>query len=377
MEHTGASPSMGIRSTELADVARWDGPFLSVLLETRAALEHPSQVSEGRWQIHRDRLVAQGADSRCIEMVDGIVSSAHLGGDGLGVVATPDGRMHVEHHAEAPDRERAEWSTVPSLAMLIEWRQQALPYVLVLIDHRGADLVAVVREQSRAPVEAGVRDYPLTKTAPGGWSQHRYQRRAENTWRDNAEDAAAMVTGLAGEIGAQLVLIAGDERVSHMLLGDLPRSLAEQARLIPGGREPIEVASRMGEEVDRQIRSVAAEHTVAVLEAFHNASGQAGRATDGPGPTLAALAEANVETLLVHDDVDDRRTAWMGTQPGEVAMEEAELRELGVGRFVQGRLVDVAVAEALRSGSGVRVVPSNGGPAGGLGAILRWREEAR
>lgn len=374
MEHAGTGPSLGIRSTELVEVASWPGPFLNILLDTRGAVENASQLSETRWKAHRERLEEAGADQGCLGMVDELVPRAYLEGDALMVIAAPEGRIHVEHDAEPPGRERGEWCAVPSLATLVAWRQRSLPYLLVLIDHKGADLVAVVHRQPFDPVEAGVRDYPLTKAAPGGWSQRRYQQRAENTWRDNARDTARVATRIAERIGAEFVLVAGDDRACHMLLGDLPPALGIRAHIIPGGRASDGSDARLHAEVARQVRSASAQRTAAVLEEFKMAHGQANRAADGPRSTVAALAEARVETLLVHDDERDERTAWIGAAPGEVGLEESELLDLGAEQRAQGRLIDVAVVEALRSGAGVHVVPAHGGPTDGLGATLRWGE---
>ena len=37
---------------------------------------------------------------------------------------------------------------------------------------------------------------PITKIAAGGWSQRRYQQRAENTWEDNARDVAGACSAM-------------------------------------------------------------------------------------------------------------------------------------------------------------------------------------
>jgi hypothetical protein len=52
----------------------------------------------------------------------------------------------------------------------------------------------------------------------------------------------------------------------------------------------------------------------------------------------------------------------------------AQLEAMGVpaGDIKQGRLADVAIRAALGTGAGVRVVPEHGGPAEGVGALLRW-----
>jgi len=117
---------------------------------------------------------------------------------------------------------------------------------------------------------------------------------------------------------------------------------------------------------------VVATETAAVLEKFREEAGEGRRAADGPEATLQALAMSQVGLLLVHEDPDDSRTAWFGPDPGQVGLTSEEVKAMGVDDPQQARLTDVALRAALGTGADVRVVPSAGGPTGGLGAILRW-----
>ena len=57
-----------------------------------------------------------------------------------------------------------------------------------------------------------------------------------------------------------------------------------------------------------------------------------------------------------------------------VAERGSDLTDLGVEGPRQGSLADVALRAALGTGAGVRMIPGAGGPRGGIGAILRWRD---
>jgi hypothetical protein len=48
------------------------------------------------------------------------------------------------------------------------------------------------------------------------------------------------------------------------------------------------------------------------------------------------------------------------------------LGDLGVDAPRTGRLVDVALRAAFGTGASAWIVPKAGGPAEGLGALLRW-----
>jgi hypothetical protein len=86
------------------------------------------------------------------------------------------------------------------------------------------------------------------------------------------------------------------------------------------------------------------------------------------------LNKAQVEVLLVHADPDDSRTAWFGAEAIPVAEAAAGLTDLGVADPQQAALADVALRAALGTGAGFRIIPGAGGPSGGIGAILRWRD---
>jgi hypothetical protein len=80
-------------------------------------------------------------------------------------------------------------------------------------------------------------------------------------------------------------------------------------------------------------------------------------AVEGAAATLAALARGQVATLLLTGlFLDDRRTAWFGPAPTDVAADRDALVGLGVPDPVEGRLVDVAVRAALGTGAEVRVL---------------------
>ena len=115
-----------------------------------------------------------------------------------------------------------------------------------------------------------------------------------------------------------------------------------------------------------------ATDTVALLEKFREELGQDHRAADGPEATVAALAQAQVEVLLVHEDPDDDRRGYFGPDPTAVGLRATDVAALGVDKPSEAPLVDVAVRAALGTRAGIRVVPAGQAPTGGLGAILRW-----
>jgi peptide subunit release factor 1 (eRF1) len=146
-------------------------------------------------------------------------------------------------------------------------------------------------------------------------------------------------------------------------------------REVEGSRGPGAADAGLDEiadEVVKLVATVAAEDTVEFLRQFKQEKGQHDLAAEGVAATIAALAAARVDVLLVHDDPDDDRTAWFGPEPGMVAETKATLADMGVEQPQEARLVDVAIRAAFTTGAAVRIVPSVSSVAEGIGAILRF-----
>ncbi len=126
------------------------------------------------------------------------------------------------------------------------------------------------------------------------------------------------------------------------------------------------------ERIRQQVADAVEHDSEALLGKFREELGQADRATDGPADTVAALARAQVEVLLIRPDANDPRTALYGPEPALVGLEQDDLRAMGVEDPQEGPLEEVAVRAALGTGSSVRLLPGGDLPTGRLGAILRW-----
>jgi hypothetical protein len=87
---------------------------------------------------------------------------------------------------------------------------------------------------------------------------------------------------------------------------------------------------------------------------------------------LEALQTGAVGTLLVHDEVDDLRTAWFGPEPLQVGIDRESAAGMGVDEPWEARAVDVCIRAALGSSADVRVVPK-AVLTDNVGAILRFK----
>jgi hypothetical protein len=378
METSGEPLHFAVRGRDLRTIVDSSGGpgdrCATVLLATPGDVENAASRSQARWDALRTGLAErQGCDEAVLERIDPLIETAHEKGGGLAVIATRDALVHVEHWPESPAEDVGRWDTLPLLTPFIRVRQASPPYVVVLTDRRGADIVACrgVGDGDTART-VNTTDEVARKVAPGGWSQRRFQQRAENAWEESAREVADAVEHVSDDVQAEVIVVAGDVRAVQLLQTGLPDRLQPLVREVSGGRAPGVDREHMEQEVDRWIADATARSTVKVLEKFREELGQRDRAADGVDATFAALNEGRVEVLLVHDDIEDHRRAWFGPDAIPIAEDARTLEELGVAPVESGRLDDVAIRAALGSGAAVWIIPDPGGATDGIGAVLRW-----
>jgi hypothetical protein len=306
-----------------------------------------------------------GVPESVLDAVEAWVPDAHKEGQTLAVVATEaDGAHVVDFFPEPPATDTFRWAPLPWAGPILEHRQAGVPHVAVAVDRTGADIVLF--RPGRDDVTEEVRGDPgdpVTKSNPGGWSQRRYQQRAENTWQENAEDVAEELVRLVQRSSARLVVVTGDVRAVQMLREALPREVDELVHVVDGN---------VDDELVRLVDTVVARDTVVLLEKFKEERGQSDRAADGVQATVTALNQSQVDVLLVHADPTDERTAWFGTDPIPVSLDPSDLKDLGIDSPTEGALVDVLLRAAAGTGAGVRMIPNTPTVTDTVGAILRW-----
>ena len=134
----------------------------------------------------------------------------------------------------------------------------------------------------------------LHRGHPGGWSQRRFQQRAENTWERNATGVAAEVDALAAAVGARLVVVTGDPRAVGFLTEHATERLRRILHHVDGaGRSDTDPFAEVADKVHRLEATLVATDLASVLERF-TAARQTDGAADGPGRTLALLSQGQI-----------------------------------------------------------------------------------
>ncbi len=341
-------------ASELSDLRRLidaDGPFVIVAIPTPSELDDAQHRFEIRWKNARRELEASRWTADDLSELDALVSSIpHDGGASLVIIRAADGTTLAEFLDEPVRELVVAESAMPRLALLIEGRQRAIAHLVVETDRAGADIHAfdgghvLETEQVEGDTEHIHRGHP------GGWSQRRFQQRAENTWERNADDVATQIVETAEQHRSEMIFVAGDVRAQHFVLDALPERERGITSLIEAG-SPEGVAN----EVVRLLSDHVARGVRGLVEQLKERDG-AGTASTDVDDILASLVEGRVEHLLVNDDgTDDVVT----TEPHGAAPAGA-------------RVVDVAIAAALRTDADVTVIPRVAVLDGPIAALYRW-----
>jgi peptide subunit release factor 1 (eRF1) len=354
--------------TALNDLITCDGPVASVVMSAPSAIANAAERFETHWHRAHKQLASSDLDPADLARLDKTVSDLHHGeGSSVVLVQCPGADTFVEFLDDEVSNDLIAVDTLPRLGALLESRQRSIPHVMVVADRAGADILAIDGGSLVTALDVEGETEFIHRGHPGGFSQRRYQQRAENLWESNAAQAAEAVAKVARDSRARLVTVAGDVRAVTFLKEHLPKDVASLTHELTGQSDELIAA-----ETVRATADVVARDTREVIRAHRDACGT-GRGADGAPQTTDALSIGRVATLLIHDDpADDRRGlidpagTWCASRVTDTddAPPDADVAE--------ARLVDLAIRSALRSDAGVRFVPRHGGPAEGLGAILRW-----
>jgi hypothetical protein len=349
--------------TMLSDLYRLQGPFASVVVRSPSSVSDAAHRLEIRWKNARRDLEAGGAGEAMLQRFDTLAAQLEHGhrGGGISAVITSDEEPLVEFLRDDPNKNTTRLMALPSVTSIIESRQAALPHVVAFVDRTGADLAAVAAGSIEDFVIVEGELTHIHRGQQGGWSQRRYQQRAENRWESNANEVADALVALARKVGARLVCVSGDVRAVGFLYDHLPADLKPIVEILQEGE-----SEAVWEAADQAVSQLVEQDTEALVTSVADRRPHR-TATTNVSDVLGALSEGRVQTLLVHDDGSDDENAWCG--PGlDPTSSLHQTRE----ELVRGRLVDVAVRSALLTTADVRVVSTPPSEEGPIAALLRW-----
>lgn len=354
------------------------GPWTSVYVGLTDRDEQGRSTERApRWHSLGTGLLDDGAPADVVATIGAAVQAEPPGPAVLAVFAGESGSITLFRVPYLDEPDSARFGPLPRVLPLVNWLQDHPAHVVVVTDRTGADIEAVaVGGRSRQWSVTGPDD-EIERNAPGGWSQGRYQHRAEDSWAHNAAEVAEAVSAAVHQAEARLVFAAGDVRAVQLLEDHLPGGLRKQVtwRHIPGGRSPDGSQRTRPDRVIDALREAVDEEVVALVGRFDEERAPGGVGVEGVPQTLEALARGEVAALLLVPEALVDRTAWFGPRATHVLPEDQAPTSVDWGPAVRAPLIDVAVRAALATRGQVWLVPDGlpGSPAEGIGAFCRFR----
>jgi len=330
------------------------GPIASVYFDLRATAPNDAQP---RWRRIAADLNRQGATAGTVEALTERVFDQV---PGPGVLAAFGADRDIVFALDLPGSQQPDLAThraLPHVVPVLAWMQDRPAHVVAVVDRAGADIDSYPRgvTEPTSTVLEGPDD-EIERNSPGGWSQLRYQHRAEDSWEHNAATVARAVARRLDEARADLLLLAGDVRALQYLELHLPAWVRRNVtvRRISGGRSEDGSRQRRLAQVELELHLAAEDERAAMLDRLAERRGPGGSAVEGVDATVAALAAGRVETLLLAPDRTAARRAWFGPGPTDVA---ARFEDMPVNPVAaQATLSDVAIRSAILTGATVRIV---------------------
>ena len=241
--------------------------------------------------------------------VDPLMERAHADGETLVAIANATGLLYVANLPELPEQDLAVVGPLPALVPLLAATQRMVPHIVVATDRIGAELIAILPAEADQHARVKGRDLHITRSGPGGWSQRRFQQRAENRWEANAREVADELTRLVDATTPRLVVVSGDVRAVAFLPEHVPARVSSLLSEVQGDYGGIEEALRRSRVL---VVGIVEEETAALLADYERERGQGDLSSVGPSATLEALARGQVETVLLDPSRTVGQTAWFG-----------------------------------------------------------------
>jgi hypothetical protein len=357
-----------MHTVDLSPVLDHAGPFATVLVEVSHETEHGAQEHETRVRDAARALAEQGAPPAVVDAVRERLAEAPGRPSPVArlVVGTADGIVYDDTVSTHVDRPVASWHPLPDLAAWVRERDAAVPFVLVLVDHEGADLSlwSSAMPTPELEVEAGGDTSYVHKVKTGDIGDYSVQRSTEEVWRHNADAAAGELERLVRAHGHPLVLVAGDPQSVSMLTNSVDGLPAEVVTLPTGQRSEDGGDAALHAAIGRAVLDHVVRRRTELTHRLRDALGRGEGAVTGVRDVADALRQGQVERLLIDPDPAAGLELDPAAHPG-LTWGSSEV----AGPV---RADEALIAAAIATDAEVSVLPAAALGGTPVAALLRW-----
>lgn len=261
--------------------------------------------------------------------------------------------------------------SVPHLYPLAKLVDTYPRYAAVMLDTNKARIL--VFSLAGTEREEKIVNDKTRRSSQGGWSQARYQRRAENVHLHHMKEVADALDRIVREDNVNQIVIAADETALPKLREQLPKHLEEKiVSTVPLHRD--NQSSVLEDTLAEIWRKDAETDAEKVQELFDEWQGS-GLGVAGPEATLRAFDLGQVEELIITGSVDTLKPVQK--LPESAASEMLADTSAPQGGVDEARLKLAAelIKRAQQTAARIRFIEDASllEEVGGVGALLRFR----
>jgi len=240
----------------------------------------------------------EGFDKATERISQYIAEQAPKSARGLAIFTSTTGDLFEAIPIDVPiEHSSMHVDAVPHLYPLARVNDQYPRYAALLVDTNSADLYVFALGSKRR--RESIQNEKTRRTSMGGWSQARYQRRANNFHKQHMKEVVELLDKVVSEEHLNHIVIACDEVAKPFLMAQLPKHLADKVIDVVS----VDVKSMPEHELLREtmdaLRQADARTDAEQVQRMLDAWRAGGLAVTGLQATLRALDMRQVEELVI------------------------------------------------------------------------------
>lgn len=316
----------------------------------------------------------QSFDQDVQRIYDYLESNASTSWNGLAIFASAGAEFFDAIPLEAPlDHHELFVGSVPHLYPLAKVIDTFPRYAAVSLDTNKARII--VFSLNAAERDEKIQNEKTRRSQKGGWSQARYQRRAENFHLHHIKEVVDTLDRIVRDEDISHIVVEAEEVALPIFNEQLPKHLQEKI---------VDVLTFQREADDTNVlartlaalRAKDAETDAEKVEELMDAWQSGGLGVAGPEATLSALQLGQVDELLITASPELLKPVQKlpdDAAPGEVLAETSAPQGTADDRRL--KLADELVTRAKQTAAKIRFIEDANllAGVGGVGALLRFR----
>ena len=372
---------MTSRFHRYAELFRSKGPWCTVYTDISTGTVDSLRAGEVRPENVRRRLEQLGASRADLDAVENAIRPAPGQPDPVSrYLLVRDGTVEIDEVLPGPlaGPEVLRVDAFPDLTPLLRHRPEDFPYVVAEVSRDGGEIRLQHASRRGAEDEQQIEGETehLKKFSGGGWAHLRWQRHTEDVWRRNTEQVAEQIDRAVAQSGARLVVLAGDIRARGLVEEQLSKATQPLVSVVDantraGGSE----SADLEEQVGARVAEALARRQQQLIERLAEQENRPDRtAVHGVEPVVAALQQAQVETLLIDEAALGAETELFALEAEPwIAADRSAAEALGVRVVGRAPAAEALVrASVLTDARPVFLAPGALPDGTDVAALLRW-----